>query len=311
LLPELGQHLLQPPVPLLNGLRLDDHRRIHAALLRPPCREGRVGLAVRPAQLGHRHAAFSMTQERESAAQCICLSSFRIPSCSLPRKFDLCGSDLSGGHRMTSISQQLSRRRSFTRNPRHGRGDVFHGACADGKPACAEHRAAMDMVHRQSPGSTLRLPWGADKGYDAAESAAELRQARGAGPRLSLGNRGNRPSTDERSGMKALPCPSNTASVSTKGLRLGQTHRGHGPDRLPPQRAGAVAPHLDHGGQRPCQTTQVVGSARENHSQGLDNELGLNNGHVIEYAMQHWDFLATGCRIVYSFGRNPATPVLA
>jgi transposase len=32
----------------------------------------------------------------------------------------------------------------------------------------AERRAAMDMVHRHSPGSTRRLTLGADKGYDAA-----------------------------------------------------------------------------------------------------------------------------------------------
>ena len=41
----------------------------------------------------------------------------------------------------------------------------------------AERRAALDMVHRHSPGSTRRLTLGADKGYDAAEFAADLRQA--------------------------------------------------------------------------------------------------------------------------------------
>ena len=33
------------------------------------------------------------------------------------------------------------------------------------------------MVHRHSPGSTRRLTLGADKGYDAAEFVADLRQA--------------------------------------------------------------------------------------------------------------------------------------
>ena len=39
----------------------------------------------------------------------------------------------------------------------------------------AERRAALDMVHRHSPGSTRRLTLGADKGYDAAEFVSGLR----------------------------------------------------------------------------------------------------------------------------------------
>ena len=57
---------------------------------------------------------------------------------------------------------------------RHGlivQGDLTQ---ADGH---AERRAALDMVHRHSPGSTRRLTLGADKGYDAAEFVAGLRQA--------------------------------------------------------------------------------------------------------------------------------------
>ena len=41
----------------------------------------------------------------------------------------------------------------------------------------AERRAALDMLHRHSPGSTRRLTLGADKGFDAAEFVADLRQA--------------------------------------------------------------------------------------------------------------------------------------
>jgi transposase len=41
----------------------------------------------------------------------------------------------------------------------------------------AERRAALDMIHRQSPGSTRQLTLGADKGFDAAEFVADLRQA--------------------------------------------------------------------------------------------------------------------------------------
>ncbi|MFN4203283.1 MAG: IS5 family transposase [Tabrizicola sp.] len=41
----------------------------------------------------------------------------------------------------------------------------------------AERRAALDMIHRHSPGSTRQLTLGADKGFDAAEFIADLRQA--------------------------------------------------------------------------------------------------------------------------------------
>jgi transposase len=57
---------------------------------------------------------------------------------------------------------------------RHGfvvQGDLTQ---ADGH---AERRAALDMVHRRSPGSTRRLTIGADKGYDAAGFVSDLRQA--------------------------------------------------------------------------------------------------------------------------------------
>ncbi|MGY6695581.1 MAG: IS5 family transposase [Roseinatronobacter sp.] len=41
----------------------------------------------------------------------------------------------------------------------------------------AERKAALDMVHRHSPGSTRQLTLGADKGYDAGEFVRDLRQA--------------------------------------------------------------------------------------------------------------------------------------
>ncbi len=41
----------------------------------------------------------------------------------------------------------------------------------------AERMAALDMIHRHSPGSTRRLTLGADKGYDAGGFVADLRQA--------------------------------------------------------------------------------------------------------------------------------------
>lgn len=57
---------------------------------------------------------------------------------------------------------------------RHGlvvQGDLTQ---ADGH---AERRAALDMVHRHSPGSTRRLTLGADKAYDRADFVSDLRQA--------------------------------------------------------------------------------------------------------------------------------------
>jgi transposase len=40
----------------------------------------------------------------------------------------------------------------------------------------AERRAALDMIHRHSPGATRRLTVGADKGFDSADFVANLRQ---------------------------------------------------------------------------------------------------------------------------------------
>ena len=41
----------------------------------------------------------------------------------------------------------------------------------------AGRRAALDMLHRQSPGATRRLTLGEDKGYDSADCLADLRRA--------------------------------------------------------------------------------------------------------------------------------------
>ncbi|WP_207470748.1 IS5 family transposase, partial [Paracoccus fontiphilus] len=57
---------------------------------------------------------------------------------------------------------------------RHGlvvQGDLTQ---ADGH---AERKAALDMLHRHSPGSTRKLTLGADKAYDAAGFVADLRRA--------------------------------------------------------------------------------------------------------------------------------------
>ena len=66
------------------------------------------------------------------------------------------------------------------RNPPQGNGRIVQADLtrADGH---AERRAALEMIHRHSPGSTRRLTLGADKGCDSADFVAdfvaELRQA--------------------------------------------------------------------------------------------------------------------------------------
>lgn len=72
----------------------------------------------------------------------------------------------------------------------NGPGDRFPDDGADGEPLRSDRagrpdagrrscgrRAALDMIHRHSPGSTRRLTLGADKGFDAAEFVADLRRA--------------------------------------------------------------------------------------------------------------------------------------
>ena len=49
----------------LLGLHLADHRRIHPAILRTPFVERRIAHAMLAAQLGHRHTAFSLPQDRD------------------------------------------------------------------------------------------------------------------------------------------------------------------------------------------------------------------------------------------------------
>lgn len=48
------EHLLQPPVLILDPLHLGDHRGVHAAVLRPPLVKRRGADRVLPAKIGHR-----------------------------------------------------------------------------------------------------------------------------------------------------------------------------------------------------------------------------------------------------------------
>ena len=77
----------------------------------------------------------------------------------------------------------------------------------------AERKAALDMLHRHSPGSTRKLTLGADKAYDAAGFVADLRGAC-VTPRMSPKKRGIRQSTDEPLDTRAMPCPSSIGSGS-------------------------------------------------------------------------------------------------
>lgn len=57
-----------------------------------------------------------------------------------------------------------------------GRIDLIALADLTRAPGHAERRAASDMIPRPAPGSARRLTLSADKGYDAAEFVADLRQ---------------------------------------------------------------------------------------------------------------------------------------
>ena len=91
----------------------------------------------------------------------------------------------------------------------------------------AERQAALDMGHRHFPGSTRKLTLGADKRYDAAEFAADLRQVgfgaetiprivSASNPRMSRRNRDCQRLTAAPPGMTAALCPGNTASQAKR-----------------------------------------------------------------------------------------------
>jgi transposase len=79
----------------------------------------------------------------------------------------------------------------------------------------AERKAALDMIHRHSPGSTRRLTLGADKGYDSGGFVSDLRQAWRSRPMLP-GNRDIQQSMAELPGTRATPCPKSTAKRLTR-----------------------------------------------------------------------------------------------
>ncbi|CCG43002.1 hypothetical protein PHAMO_540002 [Magnetospirillum molischianum DSM 120] len=60
---ELGEHLLQPPVLVLQPLHLRDHRGVHAAVFRPPFVERRAAHLVLAAQRQDRDTLLRLTQD--------------------------------------------------------------------------------------------------------------------------------------------------------------------------------------------------------------------------------------------------------
>ena len=123
---------------------------------------------------------------------------------------------------------------------RHGlvvQGDLTR---ADGR---AERKAALDMLHRHSPGSTRQLTLGADRGYDAAEFVADLRQAC-VTPHVA--RKARHSAIDGRTNPAQRLCPVPEApQADRRSLRLGQNRWRHVPDRLSRRRTGAVALHPD------------------------------------------------------------------
>ena len=90
---------------------------------------------------------------------------------------------------------------------RHGliiQGDL---SPADGH---AERKAAMDMLHRHSLGSTRKLILSADKAHDAAGFVADPRRSC-VTPHVAR-KRSIRQSMDAPHGIKAMPCPSSVES---------------------------------------------------------------------------------------------------
>ncbi len=109
----------------------------------------------------------------------------------------------------------------------------------------AERRAASDMLHRHSPGSTRRLPLAADRGYDSADVIAGLRQM--VVTPMSPRRPGTPLSTQNRPAPRLRQVTA--AAEEDRGtFRLGQNRRLHGADPVSRLRARACPLHLGDGG---------------------------------------------------------------
>ena len=81
----------------------------------------------------------------------------------------------------------------------------------------AERRAALDMLHRHSPGSTRRLTLGADKGASMRPSSSPI-CGKPVSRRISRRNPDTRQATVARPGTAPAPSPRDTASASRRPL---------------------------------------------------------------------------------------------
>ncbi len=127
---------------------------------------------------------------------------------------------------------------------------------ADGR---AERRAALDMSHRQSPGSTRQLKLDVDKGNDVAGFVTDLRRAR-VTPNVVQKSRYSA-IDDEPPGTRGMSCRQ-TPQTDRGSLRLGKYRGWHGANRLSRPRAGPFPLHPDDGSQQPRPSAQAAGQLK-------------------------------------------------
>ena len=128
----------------------------------------------------------------------------------------------------------------------------------------AEREAAILMIDRQSPGSTRRITLGADKGYDAASFAGDLRQM-AVTPHIARNDAVTKTGKRRRtlidlarraaSGLRDQPaCP----QADRRGLRLGEDGCGARQDEIARHEASRLQVHLHDGRLQSHPVTQAA-----------------------------------------------------
>ncbi len=121
----------------------------------------------------------------------------------------------------------------------------------------AERKAALDMLHRHSPGSTRKLTLGADKAYDAAGFVADLRRAC-VTPHVA--QKARHSAIDGRTTRhQGYALSIKRRKRIEEPFRLGQDRWRHGPNRLPRCRTGEVPLHPDNDRQQLGPTAPAAG----------------------------------------------------
>jgi hypothetical protein len=110
----------------------------------------------------------------------------------------------------------------------------------------AERKAALDMIHRHSPGSTRQLTLAADKGYDATGFVSGLSQAC-VTPHVARKSRYS--AIDGGTTRHAEHALSRKHLKNRRAVRLGQNSRGHGSDNVSGRRARPIPLRPDDGRQ--------------------------------------------------------------